>query len=159
MNKTNTVFNWLPCAVVFLSTAHQGQRDIMTATAMFVSEIEPLVTISVAKNHLTEQLINRSGKFAIVIAGENQKQLAVQLGHTKGQTVDKFNKFSIESTEETSANASIPEGSAAWMSCDVESNWDIEGYRIFMGRVKEHKDLDAPPLVWQKNNFYGLKSL
>lgn len=159
MHKTNTVFNWLPCAVVFLSTAHQGQRDIMTATAMFVSEIEPLVTISVAKNHLTEQLINRSGKFAIVIAGENQKQLAVQLGHTKGETVDKFDKFSIASSEVTSDNAHIPEGSAAWLSCDVESSQEIEGYRIFIGRVKEQKDLNTPPLVWQKNTFFGLQSV
>ena len=159
MSKTNTIFNWLPCAVVFLSTAHQNQRDIMTATAMFVSEKSPLVTISVARNHLSEQLINQSGKFAIVIAGEDQKQLAVQLGHTKGEAVDKFEKFSIKSSEVTSNNAHIPEGSAAWLSCDVESSQDIEGYRIFIGRVKEHKDLNVPALVWQKNKFYGLKSV
>lgn len=87
-----------------------------------------------------------------------RKQLAVQLNHTKGEAVDKFEKFSIKSSEETSNNIPIPEGSAAWLSCDVERSRDIKGYRIFMGRVKEHKDLNVPPLVWQKNEFYGLKS-
>ena len=66
MSTENNVFYWLPCSVVFVSTAHEGQRDIMTATAMFVSEKEPLITISVSKNHLTEQLINQSKKFTLV---------------------------------------------------------------------------------------------
>ncbi len=39
MNKENNVFYWLPCSVVFVSTAHGEQRDIMTATAMFVISI------------------------------------------------------------------------------------------------------------------------
>ena len=80
MSKENNVFYWLPCSVVFVSTANEAQRDMMTATAMFVSEKEPLLMISVAKNHLTEKLINRSGKFTVVIAGENQKKLAIQVG-------------------------------------------------------------------------------
>jgi flavin reductase (DIM6/NTAB) family NADH-FMN oxidoreductase RutF len=46
MNKENNVFGWLPCSVVFVSTAHGEERDIMTATAMFVSEKEPLLMIS-----------------------------------------------------------------------------------------------------------------
>ena len=131
----------------------------MTATAMFVSEKEPLVSVSIARNHLSEQLINQSGKFTIVIAGEGQKKLAAQLGSTRGETVDKFEKFSITSSEITSNHAHIPEGSAAWFSCEVADSHDIEGYRVFTGRVIDQKDLNTPPLVWQKNKYYGLKSL
>ncbi len=57
MDRENNVFYWLPCSVVFVCTAHGETRDIMTATAMFVSEKEPLLAISVAKDHLTEKLI------------------------------------------------------------------------------------------------------
>lgn len=159
MSDTN-VFQWLPCSVVFLSTAHEGQRDIMTATAMFVSEKNPLVVVSVAKGHLSEKLIKESGKFTVVIAGEGQKQLAMQLGSTKGDAVNKFEKFSIKSANEPSCIACcIPEGSAAWLACDVMGGHDIEGYRIFIGRVSEQNELGAPPLIWQKNKFFGLKSL
>ena len=52
MDKAPDVFYWLPCTVVFVSTAHEDQRDIMTATAMFVSEKEPLLMISVAKDQI-----------------------------------------------------------------------------------------------------------
>lgn len=46
MGKENNVFYWLPCSVVFFSTAHGEERDIMTATAMIISEKEPLLIIS-----------------------------------------------------------------------------------------------------------------
>ncbi|MGD8226671.1 MAG: flavin reductase, partial [Desulfobacteraceae bacterium] len=67
MNDERLASYWLPCSVVFVSTACEGKRDIMTATAMFVSEKEPLVAISIAKNHLTDQLIEKSGEFVLVI--------------------------------------------------------------------------------------------
>ena len=155
MTQAPEVFYWLPCAVVLVSTAHEGRRDIMTATAMFVSEKEPLLMISVAKDHLTEQLINQSGKFTLVIAGIEHKQLAMQVGSIKGEAADKFEKFKIP-TEETTG-APIPKGSAAWLECQVENSHEIKGYRIFIGRVVNQEDLKRPPLVWHKDGFFGLQ--
>ena len=159
MTKAPDVFYWLPCSVVFVSTAHEDKRDIMTATAMFVSEKEPLLMISVAKDHLTEQLINQSGKFTLVIAGEDQRRLAMQVGVTKGDAADKFEKFSIPTLSEQSGNAPVPEGAAAWMVCNVESSQDIKGYRLFIGRVADQHDTGNPPLIWQRDKFFGLKPL
>ncbi len=122
MNKENNVFYWLPCAVVFVSTAHEDKRDIMTATAMFVSEKEPLLLISVAKDHLTEKLISLSGKFTLVIAGEDHKQLAMQLGSLKGEDVDKFERFSISSTCADTARPGFRRERPSWMECEVESS-------------------------------------
>ena len=157
MTKAPDVFYWLPCSVVFVSTSHENKRDLMTATAMFVSEKEPLLTISVAKDHLTEQLINQSGTFTLVIAGEDQRQLALQVGSTKGDVTDKFEKFSIPTLSGQSGNALVPEGAAAWMVCDVESSQDIKGYRLFIGRVVEQHDTGKPPLVWHKDKFFELQ--
>ncbi|MGD9300246.1 MAG: flavin reductase family protein [Desulfobacterales bacterium] len=157
MTDENNVFYWVPCSVIFVSTAHDNRRDIMTATAMFVSEKEPLISISVAKDHLTEQLINQSNQFTLVIAGENQRQLAIQVGSTKGEDTDKFEKFSIATLSAAAGLAPIPEGAAAWMVCNVESSHDIKGYRIFIGRVTDQHDTGKPPLIWQKDKFFGLK--
>ena len=159
MDRENNVFYWLPCSVVFVCTAHGETRDIMTATAMFVSEKEPLLAISVAKNHLTEKLIEQSGKFTLVIAGEGQKQLAIQVGSAKGDAVDKFDKFSIKTTPGKAGNALIPEGSAAWMECTVESSREIKGYQIFIGRVVAQEDTGKAPLVWHKDGFFGLRPI
>ncbi len=154
MDRENNVFYWLPCSVVFVCTAHGETRDIMTATAMFVSEKEPLLAISVAQGHLTEKLINQSGKFTLAIAGNEHKQLAMQVGSVKGEAGDKFDKFKIQT--EKAVGAPIPSGSAAWMACDVESSHEIKGYRIFIGRVVNQEDLKRPPLVWHKDGFFTL---
>ena len=157
MSRENEVFYWLPCSVVFISTYHENKRDIMTATAMFVSEKEPLILISVAQDHLTENLISQSGKFTLVIAAENQKDLAMQVGSSKGEDVDKYEHFSIKSMTGKASGAQIPEGAAAWMVCEVENSQDIKGYRLFISRVVNQEDMGKPPLVWQKDSFLGLK--
>ena len=156
MNKENNVFYWLPCAVVFISTAHEDKRDIMTATAMFVSEKEPLLVISVAKGHLTEKLIAQSGKFTIVIAGADQEKLAMQVGSAKGEDTDKFEHFAIKASPGAAGAALVPEGAAAWMACQVESTKEIKGYQLFMGRVVTQNDTGKPPLVWHKDGFFKL---
>jgi len=157
MNEKNNVFFWLPCSVVFVSTAHGDERDIMTATAMFVSEKEPLLIISVAKNHLTNKLIEQSGKFTVIIAGEDQSQLALQVGSLKGEETNKFRNLSLNTITSESSNALIPEGAAAWMDCETESTQEIKGYHLIIGRVVNQKDTGNPPLVWQKNAFFTLK--
>ena len=156
MSKENNVFYWLPCSVVFVSTAHEDQRDIMTATAMFVSEKEPLLVISVAKGHLTEKLIMKSGKFTLVIAGADQQKLAVQVGSAKGKDINKFERFAIQASPGAGSPALVPHGAAAWMACEVESSEEIKGYRLFMGRVVDQHDSGKAPLVWHKNNFFKL---
>jgi flavin reductase (DIM6/NTAB) family NADH-FMN oxidoreductase RutF len=156
MSKENNVFDWLPCSVVFVSTAHEGKRDIMTATAMFVSEKEPLLAISVAKGHLTEKLVTQSGKFTLVIAGDDQKQLAMQVGSAKGEDTDKFERFAIKTNPGAGSAAPVPERAAAWMECEVESSSEIKGYRLFIGRVVNQNDTGKPPLVWHKDGFFKL---
>ena len=158
MSRENDVFYWLPCAVVFVSTAHEDRRDIMTANSMFVSEKEPLLLISVAQGHLTDQLISQSGKFTLVIAGESQKKLAAQAGSSKGEQADKFEQFAIKSINGGENEALIPEGAAAWMACEVESTQEIKGYRLYIGRVVDQQDLNVPPLIWQKDAFFSIKS-
>lgn len=159
MSKENNVFYWLPCSVVFVSTAHEDKRDIMTATAMFVSEKEPLLVISVAQGHLTEKLIVETGKFTLIIAADDQKQLAMQVGSAKGEDLDKFERFAIKTEPGAGGTAPVPEGAAAWMECEVESSNEIKGYHLFIGRVVEQKDTGKPPLVWHMDKFFNLNQV
>jgi flavin reductase (DIM6/NTAB) family NADH-FMN oxidoreductase RutF len=151
------VFNWLPCPVVFITSTDGARRDIMTATAMFVSEKEPLLQVSVARNHLTEKLILASLRFTVVIAGHGQRGLALQVGAVKGSEVDKIEKFKIPLAKAAPAEALVPEGAAAWLACAVESSLEITGYRLFIGRVTSQGAFETPPLVWRSNAFFTLK--
>ena len=156
MKMKNDVFQWLPCPVVFICTAHKGQRDIMTATAMFVSEKEPLLTVSVGSGHLTDRLISASETFLVAIASINQKKLAFQLGSTKGEKSDKYTRFSIQTLPENAGDGLVPAGVSAWMKCRVETSETIKGYRVITGRVVQSEDLSEPPLVWHQDTLWRL---
>ena len=157
MNQPMSVFRWLPCPVVFICSAHHDRRDIMTATAMFVSEKEPLLTVSVAIGHLTDQLIDASGEFVLAIASTSQKQLAVELGSSRGETGDKYARFDVRCLAGVPAAAGVPEDSAAWMRCQVEHLQEIPGYTVRIARVTESGHLDRPPLLWKEDAFFGLQ--
>jgi flavin reductase (DIM6/NTAB) family NADH-FMN oxidoreductase RutF len=45
------------------------------------------------------------------------------------------------------------------MGCEVESSQDIKGYRLFIGRVVDQHDTGNPPLIWQRDKFFGLKPI
>jgi flavin reductase (DIM6/NTAB) family NADH-FMN oxidoreductase RutF len=156
MKQTHNVFSWLACPVVFICTRYEKERDIMTGTAMFVSEKEPLLVVSVAQGHLTEKLIETSGRFVAAIASEDQKKLASQLGSMRGDELDKYDHFRIETLDAEQTNGLVPAESAAWLQCKVENTQTILGYRVVTGRVEAQEDLNRPPLVWHQNSYFKL---
>ena len=151
--------HWLPCSVVFISTAHEQQYDIMTATAMFVSEKEPLIAVSLSKSHRTLELIKISGFFTVVIASISQKDLVPQLGSARGDEVDKFGHFSIKTLTPVPGRPRVPADAAAWLHCNVDSHHSIGEEHLVLGRVVDHKNLGNPALVWYQNELFGLKPL
>ena len=156
MKNSENVFNWLSCPVVFICTRHAEEKDIMTATAMFVSEKEPLLVISVAEGHLTARLIEASGQFIAAMASETQKKLAIQLGSTRGDKMDKYDHFKIPTIDDGQSDGLVPAESAAWLKCRVENTQSIHGYRVITGRVEAQGDLGRAPLIWQQDSFFKL---
>ncbi|CAB1083430.1 hypothetical protein D1AOALGA4SA_10995 [Olavius algarvensis Delta 1 endosymbiont] len=156
MTKRDNVFYWLSCPVVFICTRHGQEKDIMTATAMFVSEKEPLLVVSVAEGHLTARLIEASGMFTAAIASETQNKLAIQLGSTRGDKLDKYEQFNIATIDDDLSGGLVPRDAAAWLNCEVENTQTIRGYQVVTGRVKAQGNLDRAPLVWQQDSFFKL---
>ncbi len=159
MTNTATVSHWLACPVVFISTAFGDRRDIMTATAMFVSEKEPILAVSVAKGHLTAQLIEQAGGFTVIIASESQKELVWKLGSSRGDAGDKFKLFSINTLPSAPGKPLIPVDASAWLECSAISQHEVNDYCMFIARVTQHQDLNKPPLVWQKQSLFKLSPL
>ena len=159
MDQSHSVSHWLPCSVVFISTAYEEKRDIMTATAMFVSEKENILVISVAQDHLTAQLIKAAGSFTLVIASESQQELVWQLGGIKGDEENKFDRFSIKTLPPVPGKPLIPAEAASWVECSVVYQQEVGGYLLILGRVVEQQDLDHPPLVWHRDALFTLQPL
>ncbi|MDP2644332.1 MAG: flavin reductase family protein [Desulfobacterales bacterium] len=146
----------LPCPVVLLSVGTKGKQDAMTATAMFVAEDVPLLTVSVAKSSTCHKLIEETGEFALNIASAVQVGLAKQLGASHGAKVDKFKKFSIGTEKATQIASPLIAGSSANFECKVITSSAAANYTVYLAQVVAYKAADAPqPLSWYQNKYFG----
>jgi len=159
MVQAHPLSHWLPCPVVFISTACGDQRDIMTATAMFIAEEEPLLAVSLARGHLTADLVNRAGGFALVIASVLQEKLVWQVGSMKGSEGDKFDRFAIKTLPPRPGKPLIPEDAASYAACSLLSQQAIGGYVLLVARAVEWTDLNNPPLVWHRKALFSLTAI
>lgn len=147
----------LPCSVVILSAKADKRQGAMTATAMYVSQVPPLLAVSISKTFATYQLIEKSKEFALNVIADNQLDLSKKFGSTHGYEVDKFKEFGIATEPASKIGAPLISGCFANMECKVKSSlWEVEGnHAIYIAEVVAFKIKDElKPLVWWKNQYF-----
>jgi flavin reductase (DIM6/NTAB) family NADH-FMN oxidoreductase RutF len=143
--------------VVILTAASGGQRDAMTATAVFVSEDPPLVAVSVAEHVLTHDLIEQTGEFVINVACPGQLELVKQLGSSHGRDLDKFDRFEIPMEPNEKLTAPRVAGSYACLECKVVASHMAATYRVYTAEIVAHSvDEEKDPLVWHQGRYFAL---
>lgn len=158
MSKKNINANrTLPCSVVLLSVATKQKKDAMTATAMFVSEDPPLVTVSVAKHIVSHELIEKAGEFVLNVASTDQVDLAKQLGSTHGEQVDKFKKFKIQIAKASKVKSPIIKDAFACLECQVITSITAATYTVYLAEVvAHHVNNKLKPIAWFDNTYFLL---
>jgi flavin reductase (DIM6/NTAB) family NADH-FMN oxidoreductase RutF len=142
---------------VILSAAADKNQAAMTASAMYVSQVPPLVAVSVSKTFATYQLVERAKEFAINVIADNQLDLAKKFGSVHGYEVDKISKFGMAVEPASKIQAPLVSGCFANMECRVKSAlWDVEGnHAIYIGEVVAFKlNKELTPLVWLNNRYF-----
>ncbi len=147
----------LPCPVVIVTVAAGEQRDAMTATAVFVSEDPPWLSVSVAEHVLTHDLIEQVGEFVVNVAASGQLDLVKGLGSTHGRDLDKFEYFNIVTEPSEKLGAPCIAGSYASVECKVVASHTAATYRVYTARVVAHMvDRERSPLVWHNGRYFTL---
>ena len=147
----------LPCSVTFLSVGAKGKQDAMTASAMFVSENPPLLTVSVAKHIVSHDLIEEAGAFVLNIAAPRQVKLARQLGFTHGKDMDKFKRFKVPRGKAKKVKAPVIKGAFGYLECKVITSLSAANYVIYLAEVVASKiDQKQIPIAWFNNKYYAL---
>ena len=85
----------LPCSVVIVSAKADNRQSAMTATAMYVSQVPPLLVVSISKTFATYVLIEKSKEFAINVIADTQLDLSKKFGSVHGYEVDKFQEHPV----------------------------------------------------------------
>ena len=147
----------VPCSVVMLSTGGEGNRDVMTATAMFVAEDLPLLIISVAKESKCYELLERTGECALNVASAEQAGLVKKVGSTHGREVDKFKAFGINVEKGTRIGSPLIKGAFANLECKVITSLPVTTYMLYLVEVVACKvDDTLTPIAWHKDRYFSL---
>jgi len=147
----------LPCSVMILTAHADSHQGAMTASSMFVSQVPPLLVVSVSKTFATYQLIEKSKELAINVIADNQQDLAGKFGSVHGYEVDKFDEFGVKTVPASAVKAPLIAGCFANIECRVKSSmWDVEGnHAIYVAEVVAFKmDDKLSPMVWLNNKYF-----
>jgi flavin reductase (DIM6/NTAB) family NADH-FMN oxidoreductase RutF len=148
----------VPCSVVLLSAGTEKTRDAMTATAMFVAENLPLLTISLAKSSTCRDLIDKTGECMLNVASVGQRDIAKKLGATHGRDIDKFKEFNIATEKASKIKAPAIAGSCANVECEIITSHQAGNYIVYLVEVVACKvDEKQVPMVWHNNKYFALE--
>jgi flavin reductase (DIM6/NTAB) family NADH-FMN oxidoreductase RutF len=147
----------LPCSVIILTANADNIQGTMTASSMYVSQVPPLLAVSVSKTFATYRLIEKSKEFALNVIADNQQDFAGKFGSIHGYEIDKFKKFGVKTETASIIKAPLITGCFAHIECRVKSSlWDVEGnHAIYIAEVVGFKMNDKlSPMVWLNNKYF-----
>jgi len=147
----------LPCSVVIVSAKADKRQGAMTATAMYASQVPPLLVVSISKTFATYELIEKSKEFAINVIADTQLGLSKKFGTVHGYEVNKFQEFGISTEPASKIGAPLVSGCFANIECRVRSSlWEVEGnHAIYVAEVVAFKmNEELRPVVWLNNQYF-----
>ena len=138
-----------PGPIVLVSSAHDGQRDIMTMGWHMVMEFSPslLACVISSANHSFE-LIRRSGQCVINLPTEELLDTVVRIGNCSGAQVDKFEAFGLTPRPATQVDAPLIAQCYASFECRLHDDADaqVDRYNLFVWEVVKAHVARVPKL-------------
>jgi len=125
-----------PGPVVMVSSAHRGERDIMTMGWHMMLGFEPaLVGCFVWDENHSFSLIRRSKECVINIPTFDMIDTVIGVGNTHGGNVDKFEKFGLTALEASKVDAPLIAECYANYECKLVDGSQINRYSLFIFEV------------------------
>lgn len=139
---------------LFVITTRDGGRDngCISNTVEQVTAQPNRISVTLCKENLTTELIQRSGRFTVSILSETADfELFKHFGFQSGSTVDKFADFT-DCRRVSNGDLAITRGTNTFLSADVEQVIDLGTHVLFVGLVTEMETLsDVPSATY---NYY-----
>ena len=139
---------------LFVITTCDGGRDngCISNTVEQVTSQPNRISVTLCKENLTTELIQRSGRFTVSILSETADfELFKHFGFQSGHSVDKFADFT-DCRRLSNGTLAITRGTNTFLSADVEQVVDLGTHVLFIGLVIEMETLtDVPSATY---NYY-----
>jgi flavin reductase (DIM6/NTAB) family NADH-FMN oxidoreductase RutF len=142
-----------PGPVVLVSSAFQGERNIMTMGWYMVMEFVPsLVGCLISSGNHSYELVRRSNECVINIPTVELASTVAKIGNCTGASVDKFDKFKLTAVPTEQVRAPLIAECYANLECKLVDDRLRDKYNVFIFEVvKAHA---APTPKYPKTIHY-----
>ncbi|MCF1503570.1 flavin reductase family protein [Afifella sp. H1R] len=125
-----------PGPVVLVSSAHQGEHDIMTMGWHTIMEFSPsLVGCMISAGNHSFELIRASGECVINLPTTALTDTVVKIGNTSGERIDKFEEFGLTAEPAEMVGAPMIGECHANFECRLFEDALVGRYNFFVFEV------------------------
>ena len=124
-----------------------GRRGGLIATSVARASIvaeRPRVSIAIAKQHHTWELIQGSGSFALHLLADGDLEVVQRFGLPTGRERDKWSDLPVQQTPD---GHPLYPSAVSWMDCRVEQGTDIGDRTLCLAEVCQGAVLRRQPLL------------
>jgi flavin reductase (DIM6/NTAB) family NADH-FMN oxidoreductase RutF len=134
-----------PGPIVLVSSAHKGERNIMTMGWHMVMEFSPsLVGCLISSGNHSHGLVRQSGECVINVPEVGIARKVVGIGNCSGAQVDKFKKFKLTPAEAEEVEAPLIAECYANLECKLVDDVLVDKYNVFIFEVVKAHAPAAP---------------
>jgi len=125
-----------PGPIVLVSSAHQGETNIMTMGWHMVMEFTPsLVGCCISSANHSFELVRRSRQCVINLPTVDLAEKVVKIGNSSGRDIDKFAELGLTAEPATAVSAPLIGECHANFECRLaDASW-VKKYNIFVFEV------------------------
>ncbi|MCC8475788.1 flavin reductase family protein [Xanthomonas arboricola] len=136
-----------PGPVVLVSSAHKGQRDIMTMGWHMVLEFSPsLIACCIAPGNHSFELVRRSRQCVINLPTAELLDTVIGIGNSSGAQIDKFDHFGLTAVPGQRVAAPAIAECYASFECRLHDGRQINRHALFVWEVVSAQVAKRPAL-------------
>ncbi len=125
-----------PRVATIVTAQAKGKANAMAvAWHMSISFNPPLYGVSIASKRFTYQLIADSREFGVNFLPFEAAELVASVGGSKGEEVDKFQRFNIATDKSVKTKVPILEAAYAAYECKLVDDRDYGDHRLLVGEI------------------------
>ncbi|WP_437853972.1 flavin reductase family protein [Sorangium sp. So ce363] len=125
-----------PGPVVLVSSAHKGQRNIMTMGWHMVMMEEPsLVGCFIWDQNDSHEMVRRSKECVINVPTADLVRAVIGIGNSHGSEVDKFEQFGLTAVAATNVGAPLIAECHASFECKLVDTSAVKRFSLFVFEV------------------------
>lgn len=138
----------VPGAVTVVTTAHDGRRGGLTATAVCsVSALPPQLLVCVNRSSSAQAVIAAAGRFGVSFLAHDQQEVADAFSSSVED------RFAAAEWVELESGVPILKDAAAAFDCVVVQRVEAGTHTIFIGGVVAAVARDVPSLMYKSGEY------